>query len=239
MKTDFISSISHELRSPLHGVLASVEFLQETELSEVQADMVGNIYSSGKVLLDTINHILDFSKVNRKVKQRSKIPKSKNGKKEIVPLNAHESLDNTIDPTADLCVLAEEVVESVWVGRNYENPIVRQNSITQSTTVNSSVTVIMDVSWQPTWTFEVDAGAFRRILLNLFGNSIKYTKSGFVKISTTVEKNTTIRGRKAGFLLVLKVKDSGKGISKEFLKHHLFKPFTQEDSLAVRRYLAN
>jgi len=58
MKTDFISSISHELRSPLHGVLASVEFLQETDLTEVQADMIGNINASGRVLLDTINHIL-------------------------------------------------------------------------------------------------------------------------------------------------------------------------------------
>lgn len=55
MKTDFISSISHELRSPLHGVLASVEFLQETDLTEVQADMIGNINASGRVLLDTIN----------------------------------------------------------------------------------------------------------------------------------------------------------------------------------------
>jgi len=80
---------------------------------------------------------------------------------------------------------------------------------------------------------EVDAGGVRRILLNLFGNSMKYTKSGFIKISTTVEKSTSLRGRKAGSILVLKVKDSGKGISKEFLKHHLFKPFTQEDSLAV------
>jgi len=42
-----------------------------------------------------------------------------------------------------------------------------------------------------------------------------------------------IRGKKIKSMLILKVKDSGKGISKEFLKHHLYKPFTQEDSLAV------
>jgi len=58
MKSDFISSISHELRSPLHGVLASVEFLQETDLTELQADMINNINASGRVLLDTVNHIL-------------------------------------------------------------------------------------------------------------------------------------------------------------------------------------
>ena len=70
MKTDFISSISHELRSSLHGVLASVEFLQETEINKMQVDMVNNIQASGKVLLDTINHVLDFSKVNKRTKEK-------------------------------------------------------------------------------------------------------------------------------------------------------------------------
>jgi signal transduction histidine kinase len=244
MKSDFISSISHELRSPLHGVLASVEFLNETELNELQADMVGNIYSSGKVLLDTINHVLDFSKVNQTLKRKSKVPKRKNDKKEGFSSNGHEPLDNTVDPTADVCVLTEEVVESVWVGRNltkqaYDNPAIRQKSKPQSSIEDSPVTVILDVNWRSDWTFEIDAGGYRRILLNLFANSMKYTKSGFIQVSTTVETNTSLKGRKAGSVLVLKVKDSGKGISKEFLQHHLFKPFTQEDSLAVRRFLAN
>lgn len=35
-KGDFISSISHELRSPLHGVLDSAEFLSETTLDVFQ-----------------------------------------------------------------------------------------------------------------------------------------------------------------------------------------------------------
>ena len=244
MKTDFISSISHELRSPLHGVLASVEFLQETELSEIQADMVGNIYSSGRVLLDTINHVLDFSKVNRKQKRKGSGPRGKNQKTERGSSKNNGPLDNTVDPTADICLLTEEVVESVWVGRNltkhaYENPGIHPKSTIQSSIIDSPVTIIMDVNWRPSWTFEVDAGGFRRILLNLFGNSMKYTKSGFIKVSVTVEKSAVLRGRKAGSVLALRVKDSGKGISKEFLKHHLFKPFTQEDSLAVRNHLLN
>jgi hypothetical protein len=44
MKVDFVSSISHELRSPLHGILASVEFLQEEEnMPPMQADMINTI----------------------------------------------------------------------------------------------------------------------------------------------------------------------------------------------------
>ncbi|KAF2493134.1 hypothetical protein BU16DRAFT_512860 [Lophium mytilinum] len=240
MKTDFISSISHELRSPLHGVLASVEFLQETPLTEVQADMVSNINASGRVLLDTINHVLDFSKVNKKVKGRGKVSKRRTGKKQRLSFQDHENLDNTAEDNADMCILSEEVVESVWAGRNmskllYPTPASHQRSRPQSMigAPETPVTIIMDIRWQPNWTFEMDAGAWRRILMNLFGNSMKYTKSGFIKVSMAVEENTSVRGKKARSMLVLKVKDSGKGMSREYMKHHLYKPFTQEDSLAV------
>lgn len=69
--------------------------------------------------------------------------------------------------------------------------------------------------------------------MNLFSNAMKYTTSGFVKVSLQVEENGFSRDRKARPTLILKVKDSGKGISKEFLRHRLYKPFTQEDSLAA------
>ncbi|KFZ04532.1 hypothetical protein V502_10079, partial [Pseudogymnoascus sp. VKM F-4520 (FW-2644)] len=42
-KSDFISSISHELRSPLHGILASVEFLQDTAVDLFQNSMIDTI----------------------------------------------------------------------------------------------------------------------------------------------------------------------------------------------------
>lgn len=52
-KGDFIGSISHELRSPLHGILASAEFLSEvTDGWEQQ--LVETIDSCGRTLLDTI-----------------------------------------------------------------------------------------------------------------------------------------------------------------------------------------
>jgi len=46
LKADFISSISHELRSPLHGILASVEFARDDgEMTDGQADMINTIVS--------------------------------------------------------------------------------------------------------------------------------------------------------------------------------------------------
>lgn len=44
MKVDFVTSISHEFRSPLRGILANVEFLQEEEDMPVrQADHINTI----------------------------------------------------------------------------------------------------------------------------------------------------------------------------------------------------
>lgn len=40
-KGNFISTISHELRSPLHGILASCEFFRESVLSDYERDLIG------------------------------------------------------------------------------------------------------------------------------------------------------------------------------------------------------
>ncbi|TVY23559.1 Autoinducer 2 sensor kinase/phosphatase [Lachnellula hyalina] len=235
MKSDFISSISHELRSPLHGVLASVEFLQETSMTEDQEDMVNNIHASGKVLLDTINHVLDFSKVNRKAKNKSRITKFA-GKRRKKQFKEH-AIDDDAEDTADMCVLSEEVIESIHAGHSISRSVLAPSSKhKRNFSINSNnlpLTIITDIAWHPNWTFEMDPGAWSRILMNLFSNAMKYTKSGFIKVSLEVEKEPLSRGKRARPILTLKVKDSGKGISKEFLKHRLYKPFTQEDSLAT------
>lgn len=56
-KGDFISSISHELRSPLHGILGSCELLKDTQIDTFQNTMAQTIETCGKTLLDTINHV--------------------------------------------------------------------------------------------------------------------------------------------------------------------------------------
>lgn len=52
-KGTFISSISHELRSPLHGVLGGIELLQGTQLDSFQEEMTTTIKMAGTTLLDT------------------------------------------------------------------------------------------------------------------------------------------------------------------------------------------
>lgn len=52
-KGRFITSVSHELRSPLHGILAGIEMLQDSPLSAFQEEMAVSAALAGRTLLDT------------------------------------------------------------------------------------------------------------------------------------------------------------------------------------------
>lgn len=55
-KNDFISSISHELRSPLHGILGSAEILEKQEQQPLNQELIRSITSCGTTLLDVVSH---------------------------------------------------------------------------------------------------------------------------------------------------------------------------------------
>ncbi len=64
IKSDFLATMSHELRTPLNSILGFSEVLESIEsLDEKQQRYVQNIQSSGRVLLDMINDILDLAKM--------------------------------------------------------------------------------------------------------------------------------------------------------------------------------
>lgn len=71
-KMDFISSISHELRSPLHGILGSVECLQEQTWDAASDGLISQVEVCARTLLDIVNHVLDFSKINRYAKAQNR-----------------------------------------------------------------------------------------------------------------------------------------------------------------------
>lgn len=50
-KTTFIASMSHELRSPLHGILGAAEFLRDTAQDSFQSSLISSIGTCGKTLL--------------------------------------------------------------------------------------------------------------------------------------------------------------------------------------------
>src|SRR5262245_1556112 len=62
-KSEFVANASHEVRTPLNAILGMTELALDTPLSAQQQKYLTVIRSSGKVLLDVINDLLDFSKV--------------------------------------------------------------------------------------------------------------------------------------------------------------------------------
>lgn len=174
MKNDFVSSISHELRSPLHGILASVELLQETKMMDIQEDMINTIESCGKTLLDTINHVLDFSKVNKKLKGRH-AKRSTRKALHVKPRTTAEERDVTrYEDLEDVSMLTEEVVESVSAGSSFGTRLQMSSKNDTLPDIESQVSIIIDEDSRTNHMFEIDAGAWRRILMNLFGNALKY-----------------------------------------------------------------
>jgi hypothetical protein len=96
-----------------------------------------------------------------------------------------------------------------------------------------AVVVVLDISWQPDWNFKVNVGAFRRVLMNLFSNSLKYTDAGYVHITVTLDHQRSSLDTISFPTLLLTVADSGRGISRDFLREHLYTAFKQEDALSV------
>lgn len=63
LKGEFIATISHEVRTPMNGVLGSAQLLADTALNSRQANYVNTINGSAQGLLDILNNILDYSKI--------------------------------------------------------------------------------------------------------------------------------------------------------------------------------
>ena len=62
-KSDFLSSMSHEIRSPLNAILGLAYLLEQAKLDMDSNNMVRKIRASGRMLLSLISDILDVSKI--------------------------------------------------------------------------------------------------------------------------------------------------------------------------------
>ena len=63
VKNDFLAMISHELRTPMNGVLGMLEILSSTALSAEQSHYAGLASDSARHLLGLLNDLLDLSKI--------------------------------------------------------------------------------------------------------------------------------------------------------------------------------
>ncbi|KAI7214338.1 hypothetical protein KC333_g6083 [Hortaea werneckii] len=221
-KGSFISSISHELRSPLHGVLAGAEFLQESKLTPYQQEMTLTITLAGRTLLNTVDHILDYSKISN----RSRNPNRPSGGS-----TSSEAGQGLFAESFDLAKLTEEVVDSVASAHRFElnsRDIMKPTDLPASTSGSQpaarDLAVIVNVTNRANWWVTLSKGSWTRVITNLVGNALKYTKSGTVTVSLDVENLDRKRAT-----VILAIQDTGVGMSKQFVSTDLFTPYKQAD----------
>ncbi|KAJ5299054.1 hypothetical protein N7476_010611 [Penicillium atrosanguineum] len=258
-KTNLVSSISHELRSPLHGILGTSEILRDTAMNALQHGLVHTIESCGRTLLDTINHLLDFSKINNfrkgggnQATHRRKRPLRRHNNTDPSPNSMKPSQRSrhggmiSLKSNIQLDAVLEEVMESVFAGysfyhtsqtsreRDRPNPIALD--VLGAFQQGGPISVILEIDKAAEWQFFTQIGAWRRIMMNIFGNALKYTQTGFVLVKLTASPiapaEDSVPGGPTEFQVTMAVKDTGQGISMEYLQNGLFTPFTQEDPLA-------
>lgn len=268
-KMDMLGSLSHELRSPLHGVVFGSELLHETSLDSFQKDVLHTVEICGRTLLDTVNHLLDWTKINnlstKKAARRAVVGgrdaetnASQDGAEpskiaaNLISLTGHVPID----------MLVEEVVESVFVGHTYQKLTVARSAKASppnddrgalrrfdamqvamdepETACSASNNVAMSLYIEPaaSWTFYTQAGALRRVVMNLVGNSLKYTEKGFIAVRISQSpwpsppnSEQARTGRDVRNVCIM-VSDSGQGMSEDYLHNRLFVPFSQENRMS-------
>ncbi|KAH7389316.1 hypothetical protein DE146DRAFT_620053 [Phaeosphaeria sp. MPI-PUGE-AT-0046c] len=245
-KTTFVASISHELRSPLHGILGTLEFIKDTSLDSFQTSMFNSLNACGQTLLDTMeaadmgdnyrNHVMDYAQISEATRNVSsrKLKSTHTVRLSSKPLKSRRSRAAAFD----LSIATEEVVEAVFSGSSYvpvtaafmETASSPSKFDTSQMPIRKTCYVVLDLAPEDDWVFCFPVGSWRRIVMNVFGNAIKYTKSGHIHISLRVSGGSKATGTPA--TVCLTVTDSGIGMSPQFLANRAFQPFSQENSFA-------
>lgn len=63
MKSIFVSNMSHEIRTPLNSILGFTDLAMDSVQNEVVREYLSSITQSGRLLLNIVNDVLDFAKI--------------------------------------------------------------------------------------------------------------------------------------------------------------------------------
>ncbi|KAI2485300.1 sensor histidine kinase response [Pyrenophora tritici-repentis] len=232
-KTTFVASISHELRSPLHGIIGTLEFIKDTALDSFQVSMLNSLHACGTTLLDTINHVMDYAKITESNKGISskRLKNANTIRLSSKPVKSRKRRDASFD----LGIATEEVVEAIFSGSSYipvasklmDDPLSPTEEEFLSLPKRKARFIILDVAHEDDWVFSFPIGSWRRIVMNLFGNAVKYTETGFIHI--TLRSSSIVENSDAPTLITLTITDTGLGMSPGFLANRAFQPFSQEN----------
>ncbi|KAK5118123.1 hypothetical protein LTR62_004170 [Meristemomyces frigidus] len=187
MKDEFLANISHELRTPIAGLLGLLDLLLDTDPTSAQLDLIDSLGTSAQSLSRIVNDLLDYSKTEANAMTMEKAP-------------------------FGLPALLLEL-------RKSSEAVAAKKGLRLEFTSTDCPRLVGD------------ALRIRQILHNLVGNAIKFTSTGFIRVSAT----HSIQKEDSTAIVEIVVEDSGIGIDAETMTR-LFRPFVQADETTTRRF---
>lgn len=187
-KANFLSTVTHELRTPLYAVTGLSNMLLEENPKPEQVQHLKSLKFSGDYLLTFINDILQINKIEA----------------------------NKVDIEPELFNLKKKI----------NNIILALNNSAQDN--NTKLHFEYDKTMPEN--FIADQLKISQILINLIGNSIKFTKDGdiWIRVYKLNEENNI-------YNLRFEVEDNGIGISEE-KQENMFESFSQGSIQINRKY---
>ena len=182
-KTTFLSSMSHDIRTPMNAIVGFTALAQtHIDDKEKVKEYLSKISTSGSHLLSLINDILDMSRI------------------ESGSVKLEEATVHILDILRDLKTMVLGLV----------------NSKNQNLYIDTQDVLHEDVI--------TDKLRLNQVLINIVGNAIKYTPEGGDIIIRLSEKRCYLKGYTT---YEFTVRDTGVGMSKEFVSH-IFDTFSRE-----------
>ncbi|MGB5420120.1 ATP-binding response regulator [Algibacter sp.] len=187
-KANFLSTVTHELRTPLYAVTGLSNMLLDENPRPEQVQHLKSLKFSGDYLLTFINDILQINKI--------------------------EANKVDIEP------------ESFSLKKKIKNIVLALNN----SALDNNVKIHFEYDKNLPEFFIADQLKISQILINLIGNSIKFTKDGDIWIRVyKIEEAGEI------YTLRFEIEDNGIGISQE-KQDHMFESFSQGSIQINRKY---
>ncbi|WP_040278372.1 ATP-binding protein [Psychroserpens damuponensis] len=187
-KANFLSTVTHELRTPLYAVTGLTNMLLEEEPNEKQIPHLKSLKFSGDYLLTFINDILQINKIEA-------------NKVELDPI-----LFNLKTKVENVC------------------------SALNNSALDNNVKMHYNFQTDLPQTFIGDNLKISQILINLIGNSIKFTKDGDIWVRVySIDQNGN------DHMIRFEIEDNGIGISKQ-KQDNMFESFSQGSIQINRKY---
>ena len=190
-KTDFMNSMSHDIRTPINGILGMMQIIRKNwgDMDKLD-DSLNKMEVLTKHLNELVEDILNMSKLE----------------------SDHMEI---VDEPFDLNDMVEEL-----------NSLIDAQVSLQNITYHNHMENVVHTH------LIGDALQLRRILVNLLTNAIKYNKSNgtidmYVREMSSDDSKVTFE---------FEIKDTGIGMSEDYIENHLFTPFSQAKQDARTRY---